>query len=107
MLIIGHSVGWKLFGPRNKPIEQMTGKVDLPGHHTNFLESVRGNAKPNAPALAGHVSAGLCHLANICTRLGRTVRFDPAAEKVLGDEEANAMVTRKYREGHWAVPKGV
>ena len=107
MLIIGHSVGWKLYGPRNKPIEQMTGKVDLPGHHTNFLDSVRGNAKPNAPALAGHVSAGICHLANICTRLGRTVRFDPAAEKVLGDDEANAMLTRKYREGHWAVPKGV
>ena len=107
MLIVGHSVGWRLYGPRNKPIEQMKGSPDLSAHHTNFLESVRGNAKPTAPALAGHVSAGLCHLINISTRLGRTIRLDPAAEKVLGDDEANRMLTRKYREGHWAVPKGV
>lgn len=34
-------------------------------------------------------------------------RFDSAKEAVLGDDEAHAMLRRKYRDGHWAVPKGV
>jgi predicted dehydrogenase len=106
MLVMGHTVGWKLYGPRNKLIEEMTGKVDLPGHHTNFLQAIKGEAKPNASIEAGHVAAGICHLANISTRLGRTIRFDPAKEAILGDDEANGMLKRKYRDGHWAVPKG-
>ena len=106
MLVMGHTVGWKLYGPKNKLIEQMTGKVDLAGHHTNFLDAIRTGAKPNAPASAGHVAAGICHLANISGRLGRTIRLDAAKEAILGDDEANAMLTRAYRPGHWAVPKG-
>ena len=107
MLIIGHTKGWKLYGPRNKLIEEMTGGVDLVGHHSNFLAAIHGKGSPNASALAGHLAAGVCHLANICTRLQRTVRFDPAKEVILGDDATGAMVTRKYRDGHWAVPRGV
>ena len=107
MLVIGHTVGWKLYGPKNALVEQMTGRVDLVGHHTNFLNAIRKGEKPNAPALAGHVAAGMCHLANICTRTRKTITFDPVKEQIVGDAEAGAMVRRKYRDGHWAVPKGV
>ncbi len=107
MLIIGHSVGWKLYGERNKLIAERTGGVDLPGHHTNFLDAIRAGTKLNAPALAGHVAAGICHLTNISGRLGRALKIDPVKEAVLGDDEAHALLKRKYREGHWAVPKGV
>ena len=48
----------------------------------------------------------LCHLGNIATRLGRTLKFDPQREHILDDAEADAMGRRKYRE-HWAVPKSV
>ena len=34
MLIIGHSVGWKLYGERNKPIEEMKGRVESAGRTT-------------------------------------------------------------------------
>ncbi len=106
MMLIGHTSGWKLFGERNKLIAEKSGGVDLVAHHTNFLDCVRGEQKKlNADVMAGHLSAGLVHLANITARLGRTIRFDPKAERVLGDEQAAAMVGRKYREGHWAVPK--
>jgi hypothetical protein len=27
-------------------------------------------------------------------------------EEILGDEEANRLVRRTYRDGHWAAPKG-
>ena len=85
----------------------VTGRVDLPGHHTNFLQAIKGEAKPNAPVEAGHVAAGICHLANISTRLRRTIEFDPVKEAVTNSPDANAMLRRKYRPNHWAVPKNV
>jgi hypothetical protein len=48
----------------------------------------------------------MCHLANIACRLSRTLHFDPQKEQIAGDDEANKLVRRQYREGHWAVPKG-
>ena len=39
--------------------------------------------------------------------LGRRLRWDPAAEHFVGDDEANALLSRNYRQGgHWAVPQG-
>lgn len=107
MLIMGHTVGWKLYGPRNQLKEEMTGRVDLPGHHTNFLEAIRKGIALNAPVLAGHLSAGVCHLANMATRLSRVITLDPSRERVLHDPEADGMLRRQYRPGHWAVPRGV
>jgi predicted dehydrogenase len=105
MLVVGHSVGWTLYGPRNKKIAERTGEADLAAHHQNFLDCIRGSAKePSAGVMAGHRSAALVHLANIGARVGRVLRFEPKAERIIGDEEATAMLTRRYRDGHWAVP---
>jgi predicted dehydrogenase len=107
MMIIGHTSGWQMFGPRNKPIKQMSGSVNLPGHHANFFDAIRKGAALNADIEVGHLGATICHLGNIATRLGRVLRFDPKTEQFTGDKEANALVRRRYREGHWAVPAGV
>jgi len=104
LLIIGHSVGWKLFGPRNKLLEEKTGSPDLAAHHRNFLECMRSGKSPNADIRLHHPVATLCHLANISTRVGRTLNFDPKTEQITGDSEAAPLVARKYRE-HWATPK--
>lgn len=74
-------------------------------HVLNFVEAIRGNATLNADALTGHLSTSLCHLGNLSTRLGRTLTFDPEKEQLVGDDEANAMVRRGYRE-HWGTPRG-
>ncbi|MBI1323231.1 gfo/Idh/MocA family oxidoreductase [bacterium] len=107
MLILGKNGGWKLYGPRNKLIEEMSGGFDLAAHHQNFLDCIRSGNRPNADIEINHLSTSLCHLANIACRLGRVLHFEPAAEKVVGDDEADGMLRRTYREGHWAVPKGV
>ena len=108
MLVIGHSVGWKLYGAHNKLIAEKTAAADLGAHHTNFLACIRGDQKQlNADVNAGRLAATLVHLANIATRVGRALRFDPKAEQILDDADAAALVRRKYRDGHWAVPKGV
>jgi predicted dehydrogenase len=107
MLIIGHSVGWALYGPRNKKVAERTGPADLAAHHQNFLDCIRGDSKiPNASVIAGHRSATLVHLANIGARTGRSLNFDPQTETIIGDSEAAALVARRYRDGHWAAPRG-
>jgi hypothetical protein len=107
MLIIGHTSGWKMYGPRNKLIAEKSGGADLVAHHNNFFDCVRGNSKTlAADVMAGHLSASLVHLANISARVGKTLDFDPKTETITNDAEANGMVRRKYRE-HWGTPKGV
>ena len=55
----------------------------------------------------GHLSASLCHLGNIATRVGRVLQFEPESERILNDSEASGLLRRHYRAGHWAVPKNV
>jgi predicted dehydrogenase len=107
MLILAKHSGWKLYGPRNELKEQMTGAADTAGHERNFLDCIRSNKRPAADIETGHLSAALAHLGNIAVRTGRMLRFDPVAEKITGDQEAAALVRRAYRDGNWAVPKGV
>jgi hypothetical protein len=108
MLLVGHVKGWKLYGERNKLIAEATGEPTLAPHYDNFFACIRGDEKqPAADAEIGHRASTICHLANISARIGRTLNFDPASETISGDEQANKMIRRQYREGHWAVPKGV
>jgi hypothetical protein len=88
-------------------MQEMRGSLSLEPHHRNFLDCIRGDKQPNADAMAGHLSAALAHFANITTRLGTTLRFDPAKEQFIGNAEADNLLRRTYRESHWAVPKEV
>jgi len=94
-------------GDRNAAVEVSIKleRQDDAAHVKNFCDSVRGIGKLNADALTGHLSTALCHLGNIATRLGRSLEFDPKMEQIVGDNEANALVRREYRE-HWGTPKG-
>ena len=85
----------------------MKGSPNLAAHHENWLQCIRSGKQANAEPEIGHLSASLCHLGNIACRLGKQLTFDPAKEQVIGDDESDALVRRKYRPGHWAVPKGV
>jgi hypothetical protein len=69
-------------------------------HIANFLKAVRSRQHTDLTAdiLEGHLSAALCHLANISYRTGRKLAFDPQRERFVNDAEANALLTRKYRE---------
>jgi predicted dehydrogenase len=107
MLILGKAKGWELFGPRNEPREKMSGRPDSGAHHRNFLQCIKDGKRPAADVEIGHLSASLCHLGNIATRVGRVLHFDPDKEQILKDDEAARLLRRTYRDGHWAVPKNV
>ncbi|MFO0808451.1 MAG: Gfo/Idh/MocA family oxidoreductase [Gemmataceae bacterium] len=105
-MVLGKGNGWQTFGPKNKPLEKVDGRVDLALHHDNFIECVRGGKKPSAEIEDGHLSAALAHLGNIACRVGRTLYVDSANERILNDPEADAQLKRTYRKDHWAAPKG-
>ena len=108
MLLLGKNVGgWQLYGPRNVLREQGDTRLEGTPHHRNFLDCIRSGARPNADIEIGHISSALCHLGNIATRLRRTLRFEPGTERFTGDAEADALLRRSYRAGHWAVPRAV
>jgi len=100
---------WKTyFGRKNEPgpTEKTIEPYDDPmipeggGHKTNFIRAVRSGKREDLTCDIdiGCMSAALPHLANISYRLGREVVFDGDKEEFVGDEEANRMLTRKYRE---------
>ncbi len=68
------------------------------GHMVNFIEAVRSRGQTAAPVEVGHRSATVCHLGNIAMTLERRLRWDPKAEQFIGDDEANRMLWRPYRE---------
>lgn len=74
---------------------------DSTNHFRNFLDCVRTRRDPIAPVEVGHRSATLCHIGNIAMLLKRKLRWDPKAERFIGDDEANRMLSRAYRTG-WA-----
>ena len=97
----------EVLGDRNVPV-----KLDVKpepqndaAHAMNLCDALRNGTSLNADALTGHLSTSLCHLGNIATRLGRSLKFDPQQESIVGDEEANSLIRREYRD-HWGRPKG-
>lgn len=94
----------KVFDERNRPRQFKLPELRLSNHFQNFVDAVRGDAKPRAEIAIGHASAALCHFANISTRIGRSFEFDPKAE-ITSDPRAAELLKRTYREGHWAVPQ--
>ncbi len=107
VLIMGHSIGWKLYGPKNKLIAEQTGGADLAAHHQNFFDAIRHGTPTHADITAGTTAAGIVHLGNIAARVGRLLNVDAAAGRITDDVEADALTHRQYRADHWATPKGV
>ena len=90
-------------GEGSEPIMQERperGSGDATGAHMqNFLDAVKSrNPKDLHDGVDNaHLSAGLCHLANISYRTGRKLHLE-AGPKFTNDAEANKMLTRDYRK---------
>jgi predicted dehydrogenase len=77
-------------------------------HYKNFIDAVVAKDPKllNGPVETAHLSSGLAHLGNIAYRTGRALTFDPKTEKFVGDDDANKLLTRKYRSPY-ALPQVV
>jgi predicted dehydrogenase len=63
----------------------------------SFPEAVKSRKRAGGHADASNRAATILHLANIAIRVGRKIRYDPVAEQIVGDEEANRLVNQPMR----------
>jgi predicted dehydrogenase len=65
--------------------------------HADWLKAVRTRGPLATNAEIGHRANSTCMLHFIAMHLKRPLHWDPAAERFLGDSEANAMLSRPQR----------
>jgi predicted dehydrogenase len=73
-------------------------------HVKDFVECMKSRERPRSDVEIGHDSMIACHLGNMAQRLGRMIKWDVGKEQVIGDPEAQKMVSRPYR-APWVLPK--
>ncbi|BBO32209.1 Gfo/Idh/MocA family protein [Lacipirellula parvula] len=72
-------------------------------HMQDFLAARQEQRLPVSNIEQGHISSASCILANMSMDLGRSFKWDAAAGKIVGDDEANARLARPYRKP-WTHP---
>lgn len=66
-------------------------------HQGNWLDCIESRREPICDVEIGCRSITVCHLANIAYWLKRPIRWDPAREEIVGDEEAARWLVRPMR----------
>ncbi len=103
---------YKIFDVRNKLVKEFkpdvapdpnntlsaNGNLDL-FHLNNFINTIRGSEKLNAPVDEAYKSVLLCHLANIAQRTAETLHCDPQNGHILNSPEAAKLWKRQYEPG--------
>ncbi|HEV3002860.1 MAG TPA: Gfo/Idh/MocA family oxidoreductase [Pirellulales bacterium] len=69
------------------------------GHKNNFYRCIREGGLPVSDVFSHVTMMNTCHLCAIAARFGRTIRWDPKAEKIVGDDQAAALFARAPRQG--------
>jgi hypothetical protein len=69
------------------------------GHKNNFYRCIKEGGLPVSDVYSHVMALNTCHLAAIAARLGRVIKWDPKAEKIVGDEQAAAFFAREQRKG--------
>jgi predicted dehydrogenase len=72
-------------------------------HWQDFLAARQEKRLPVSNIEEGHISSACCILANLSMDLGRSFKWDAAAGKIVGDDEANGRLARPYR-APWVHP---
>ncbi|EGF26755.1 Gfo/Idh/MocA family protein [Rhodopirellula baltica] len=73
------------------------GGTETESHVANWLDCIESREQPNAPVEVGHLITTVAHLINICRCTGRTINWDSANEQIIGDDAANALLTKERR----------
>jgi predicted dehydrogenase len=66
-------------------------------HHQNFIDCVKSRRETITPAEVAHRSLTPALLGEISMLTGRSLKWDPDKEVIIGDEEASRMLSRPMR----------
>ncbi len=73
-------------------------------HMKDLLAAIDSRGKPVADIEQGYISTASCILANLAMKTGRTLTWDADKQRIAGDEDANRLLRRPYRQP-WVHPE--
>ncbi len=112
MIFPDYSSYYTFLGPDGTPgpykSEKLRSLVNVP-HFENWFAAIRARDHQvlAADIEEGHKSMAMSLLARTAYQVGRGLTFDPATEKVVGDEEADALLNEPRGREPYVVPKQV
>jgi len=89
---------------RMEKVELEEQPLDSTGRHEKeWLDCIRTRKQPSCNASYHYKIDVALALANLSYKVGRSIRFDPTTEKIIGDAEAAQLAQPKYRDP-WKFP---
>ena len=105
--LIINDEGWQILAEHRKasldPKKYPPGTDPRPAHVRNFLDCVKSRQQPVENLEVGHHISTVAHLGNLSLRAGRKLVWDHANEQVVGDKDADRLVSVAYR-APWQLP---
>ncbi|MEO8270993.1 MAG: Gfo/Idh/MocA family oxidoreductase [Aureliella sp.] len=81
-------------------IEKIYGGPVSENHTANFIEAMKSRKQPISDVWTHNRMLEICHLSNIAMRLDRALQWDAEKREIVGDDQANAFLSREYRKGY-------
>ncbi|MFM9079765.1 MAG: Gfo/Idh/MocA family protein [Opitutaceae bacterium] len=107
---LGWRGGWTVYPAKaGEPVLHEDAKLNAPDGQNirelwaDFLDAIRTGRRPISDLEQGHLATNCSLLGVIAMRLGRSLVWDGAKERFVGDPEADRLLTRPYRPG-WTYP---
>ena len=107
VVVTGGKSGAKYDGPKTRSMvkagdlddagRKRLGELPDPPPLVEFGDAVRTRQLSGGHAESSHRVSTALNLANIAIRMGRAINYDPVAEQIVGDEEANRLVNIPMR----------
>lgn len=102
--------GWTFYpSDKKKPVLHEAPKLNKPDDQNirelwaDFLDAIKTGRRPVCDIEIGHRSTNMSLLGMLSLKLGRAVEWDGQKEEVVGDPEANKLLSRPYR-APWKYP---
>ncbi len=107
---MGWRDGWTFHPADTKqPVVHQDAQHSEPDGHSikllwaDFIAAIESGKRPTCDIEIGHNATNMSLLGMLSFKLGRSIEWDGAKEKIIGDEEANKLLRREYR-GPWKYP---
>lgn len=104
---MGWQKGWAFYPTNaNEPVVSEAPKLNAPDSQNikelwaDFLQAIRTGSKPISDIGEVHLSTNMALLGMLSLKHGRSIEWDGAKERIVGDEAANRLLRREYRKGY-------
>lgn len=104
---MGWQKGWTFYPTDAKqPLVTEAARLNAPDSQNikelwaDFLHAIRTGTKPVSDIGEVHLSTNMALLGMLSLKLGKSIEWDGAKERIVGDEAANKFLRREYRKGY-------